>query len=171
MTSNKYNPLRDTPEYQAGRHDDDFQNWLRTQETTVETEFIRNDVPELAGHLYTREGLVIAEQQMLLRFPTAHDMFSEENLEIGLCFFYAVGETFRRALDGTWAVLPPNPPDRPDPLAVVEAPMWTAFHDIQHTIGLAFDRRSGQEISWIYDRAVKRHQKWVDAGRPARDDE
>ncbi|WP_040834911.1 hypothetical protein [Nocardia brevicatena] len=170
MTSNKQNPLREPPEYQASRHDEDFQSWLQMQEAAMETEFIRHDVPELDGHLYTREGLVIAEQQILLRYPTEHDMFSEGNLEIGLRFFYAIGETFRRALDGTWVALPPNPPERPEPLAVIDSPMWTAFHDLQHMIGLAFNRRSGKEISWIYDRAVKRHQKWVDAGRPARGD-
>ncbi|MEV0366340.1 hypothetical protein [Nocardia fusca] len=47
--------------------------------------------------------------------------------------------------------------------------MWTAFHDPQHMISLALNRRTEKEISSIYDRAVKRHRKWIDAGRPARD--
>lgn len=170
MTSNEQTPLRENPEEQAVDLDESFQSWLQTQEATMETEFVRHEVPELDGHLYTREGLVLAEQQILLRYPTDHDMFAEENLEIGLSFVYVIGETFRRALDGTWVLLPPNPPERPEPLAVIDSPMWTAFHDLQHMIGLAFDRRSGQEISWIYDRAVKRHRKWVAAGRPARGD-
>ncbi|WP_459545917.1 hypothetical protein [Nocardia sp. X0981] len=171
MTSNEQTPRGQIPEYEASRHDEDFHNWLRMQEKQVESEFVHRDVPELDGHLYTREGLVIAEHQMLLRYPTDHDMFTEENLETALHFVYVIGETFRRALDGTWVLLPPHPPERPDPLAVIDSPIWTAFHDLQHMIGLAFDRRSGKEISWIYDRAVKRHRKWVDAGRPARGDE
>lgn len=35
-------------------------------------------------------------------------------------------------------------------------------------IGLALGRRTGTEITWVFDQAVKAHQKRVDAGRPAR---
>ncbi|WP_063130236.1 hypothetical protein [Nocardia fusca] len=169
MAANKQTPIRQTPEYQAIQHDERFQGWLRMQEAAMDIEFTNYDVPELNGHLYTREGLVIAEHQILQRYPTYRDMFSPDNLKIAMRFVYAIGETFRRAIDGTWVALPPNPPERPAPLSVIDSPMWTAFHDPQHMIGLAFNRRTEKEITFIYDRAVKRHQKWIDAGRPARD--
>ncbi|GGL03203.1 hypothetical protein [Nocardia jinanensis] len=161
--------VRDTLEYQQIQNDENFQTWLRMQQDAIEGEFVDADVPELDGHLWTREGLLIVEHEMLRRFSDFDDMVSEENFEVGVRFIYFIGETFRRALEGIWALLPPNPPDRPDPLCVIDSPMWTAFHDPTHMSGLAFDRRTGKEISWIFDRTVKRHHKWVAAGRRTRD--
>ncbi|MGW5383522.1 hypothetical protein [Nocardia sp. NPDC003963] len=160
--------VRDTPEYRQIQNDEQFRAWLQMQQEAVETEFVENDVPELGGHLWTREGLVTVEHEMLRRYPDFDEMVAEENLEIGVRFIYFVGETFRRALEGIWALLPPNPPDRPEPLCVVDSPMWTAFHDPTNMSELALTRRTGQEISWIFDRTVKRHRKWVAAGRPTR---
>jgi hypothetical protein len=160
--------VRDTPGYQEIQNDELFRAWLHMQQEAMENEFVEVDVPELAGHLWTREGLVIAEHEMLRRHPNFDDMVSEENLEVAVRFIYFVGETFRRALEGIWVLRPANPPERPEPLCVIDSPMWTAFHEPTHMIELAFDRRTGKEISWIFDRTVKRHQKWVAAGRPAR---
>lgn len=160
--------VRDTPEYQQIQNDELFHEWVRMQQEAMENEFVRVDVPELDGHLWTREGLVIAEHEMLRRYSHFDEMAAEENLELGVRFIYFIGETFRRALEGRWALLPPNPPERPDPLCVIDSPMWTSFHEPTHMSELAFDRRTGKEISWIFDRTVKRHQKWIAAGRPAR---
>lgn len=160
--------VRDTLEYQRSQDDEHFQAWIQMQQDATETEFVAVDVPALDGHLWTREGLVIAEHEMLRRFPNFDDMVAEENLEAGVRFIYFVGETFRRALEGIWVLLPPNAPERPDPRCVIDSPMWSAFHDPTHMSELAFDRRTGNEISWIFDRTVKRHRKWVEAGRPAR---
>ncbi|MGW0002495.1 hypothetical protein ACWDT6_01495 [Nocardia grenadensis] len=161
--------VRDTPEDQAVQNDELFRAWLQMQQEAVENEFVEVDVPELAGHLWTREGLVTAEHEMLHRYSDFDDMSTEENHEVAVRFMYFIGETFRRALEGIWVLLPANPPERPDPLCVIDSPMWTSFHDPTHMIGLAFDRRTGKEISWIFERTVKRHQKWVAAGRPVRD--
>ncbi|WP_327151041.1 hypothetical protein [Nocardia sp. NBC_01329] len=161
--------VRDTLEYQQIQNDEHFRAWVDMHQHAIETEFVEIDVPGLDGHLWTREGLVIAEHEMLSRYPNFDDMVSEENLEVGARFVYFVGETFRRALEGIWALLPPSPPERPDPLCVIDSPMWTAFHDPTHMSELALSRRTGKEISWIFDRTVKRHRKWVEAGRPTRD--
>ncbi|MGW1738331.1 hypothetical protein ACWCPQ_05920 [Nocardia sp. NPDC001965] len=160
---------RDAPEFRQIQDDERFGDWLQLQQDAVEGEFAATDVPELHGLLWTREGLRIAEQEMLRRFSDFDDMLSEENFEVGSRFVYLIGETFRRALEGIWVLLPPNPPERPDHVCVIDSPMWTAFHDPAHMSGLAFDRRTGQEISWIFDRTVKRHHKWVEAGRLPRD--
>ncbi|MFI9536905.1 hypothetical protein ACIG56_27100 [Nocardia fusca] len=168
MAAGKQAPIRDTPEYQAIQHDERFQSWLRMQEAAMDIEFTHYDVPELNGHLYTREGLAIAEHQLLQRYTNLRDLLSADNLKIGMRFVYFIGETFRRAVDGTWGALPPNS-ERPTPRSVIDSPMWTAFHDPQHMISLALSRRTAKEITTIYDRAIKRHQKWIDAGRPARD--
>ncbi|WP_063057544.1 hypothetical protein [Nocardia sienata] len=160
--------VRDTLEYQQIQKDESFHAWIQMQQEAMENEFVDVDVPELHGHLWTREGLITVEHEMLRRYSNFDEMVSEKNIEVGVRFVYFVGETFRRALEGIWALLPPNPPDRPDPVCVIDSPMWTAFHDPTHMSKIAFDRRSGKEISWIFDRTVKRHQKWVAAGRPAR---
>jgi hypothetical protein len=138
------------------------------QEAAMDIEFTNYDVPELNGHLYTRQGLVIAEHQLLQRYTNLRDLLSAVNLKIGMRFVYFIGETFRQAIEGTGVALPPNP-DRPTQRSVIDSPMWTAFHDPQHMISLALSRRTEKEITTIYDRAIKRHQKWIDAGRPARD--
>lgn len=160
--------VRDTLEYQQIQKDESFHAWIQMQQEAMENEFVDVDVPELRGHLWTREGLITVEHEMIRRYSNFDEMVSEKNIDVGVRFIYFVGETFRRALEGIWALLPPNPPDRPDPLCVIDSPMWTAFHDPTHMSEIAFDRRSGKEISWIFDRTVKRHQKWVAAGRPPR---
>lgn len=161
-------PIRDTPQYRNIQNDERFQGWLRMQEAAMVIEFTNFDVPELNGHLYTREGLVIAEREILKRYASFRDMFSEHNLKTGMRFVYFVGETFRRSLEGQWVALPPAPPERPRAASVIDAPMSPAFYDPRRIISLVFKRRTEKEIVTIFDRAVKRYQKWIEDGRPER---
>ncbi|MGW3282473.1 hypothetical protein [Nocardia rhamnosiphila] len=94
------------PEYQALQHDERFQSWLRMQEAAMDIEFTNYDVPELNGHPYTRQGLVIAEHQLLQRYTNLRDLLSADNLKIGMRFVYFIGETFRQAIEGTEVALP-----------------------------------------------------------------
>lgn len=160
--------IRNTSEYQRIQHDERFLGWLRMQEAAMEIEFTVFDMPELSAHMYTREGIVLAEREILRRFDRYRTMFSAENYKIGMRFVYFIGETFRRTVEGHWIALPPDPPTRPGPKSVVEAPFHWNFYDPQHMIGLALSRRTGTEISWIFDRAAEDHRDWVAAGRPQR---
>ncbi|TLF96637.1 hypothetical protein FEK35_28215 [Nocardia cyriacigeorgica] len=168
MSSEDPGSIRDTPEYKKIQTDERFLSWLRMQDAAMDIEFTVFDVPELSGHMYTREGLVIAENEILTRYANLREMFSEQNYKTGMRFVYYIGETFRRAIEGKWVALPPDPPQRPGPKSMVEVEFQSSFYDPQHMIGLALGRRTGTEISWIFDRAIKRHAKWVADGRPAR---
>ncbi|MGV9928658.1 hypothetical protein [Nocardia rhamnosiphila] len=56
----------------------------------MDIEFTNYDVPELNGHLYTRQGLVIAEHQLLQRYTNLRDLLSAVNLKIGMRFVYFI---------------------------------------------------------------------------------
>ncbi|MGW4741727.1 hypothetical protein [Nocardia xishanensis] len=163
-----YDPRKDpiVLEYQ---NDEKFQSWLRMQDAAMDIEFSIFDAPEVNGHMYTREGLVIAEQVLLERFPDYRTVFTEENQKLGMRFVYFIGETFRRAVEGNWFALPPDPPRR-GPLPLVDAEFRSPFFNPMRLMSFAFQRRTGKEIVTPYDNAVKKYKKWVDAGRPPRKD-
>ncbi|MCP2290042.1 hypothetical protein [Nocardia amikacinitolerans] len=163
-----YNARKDPKvlEYQS---DEKFQSWLRMQDAAMDIEFSIFDVPEVNGHMYTREGLVVAERALLERFPDYRTAFSGENQKLAMRFVYFIGETFRRATEGKWFALPPDPPKRgPQPL--IDTEFSPILYNPMHLISFAFQRRTGKEIVTPYDYAVKDHQKWVEAGRPPRRD-
>ncbi len=168
MAGKKEDDIRDTPQYQAIQGDERFRSWLLMQDAAMQIEFTVFDVPELSGIEYTREGLEVAEKELLERFNVNSKPFSEENYKLGMRFVYFIGETFRRAVEGAWVALPPDPPHRPGTKSMIDAEFRSGFYDPQHMIGLALGRRTGTEFTWIFDRAVRAHQEWVDAGRPAR---
>lgn len=165
--SNQSEPdIRDTPEFKAIQHDERFQSWLLMQDAAMQIEFTVSEVPELDGHEFTREGLVIAEQEILKRFGNSNP-FSENNYKLGMRFFYFIGETFRRNLEGKWVALPPEPPQT-NATSVVDLPFRSGFQNPRHMMGFIQQRRTGKELTKIYDRAVARHKEWVALGRPAR---
>ncbi|MFI6432891.1 hypothetical protein [Rhodococcus oryzae] len=159
-------PVRDTDEFRTAQESEQFRSWLLTQEAAIELEFAITDIPALKGHLYTREGLVIAEQEALSRYASAQEAFSDDTGRV-MRFVYFVGETLRREVEGTWAALPAEPP-RTGQVPVIDAPYSLTFYSPVQMMRFALNRRTSHEIVTVYDNAVRAHQKWVEDRRPPR---
>ncbi|MBB5918430.1 hypothetical protein BJY24_007342 [Nocardia transvalensis] len=159
--------IRETPEFRQYQDNERFQAWLRMHDAAMEIDTPLFDMTGM-NELYSREGLVRAERELVKKFADSGGAFTTDNYKLGMRFVYYIGETFRRAIEGRWVALPPDPPQSPQPKSVIDVEYRSKFYNPQHMIGLALGRRTGTEITSIFDRAVKAHQKWVDAGRPAR---
>ncbi|WP_405180764.1 hypothetical protein OG225_06060 [Nocardia sp. NBC_01377] len=166
MGSSSTRSVRESPEFRNLQQDSKFRSWLLMQEAAIEIEFTVFEVPSLSGIEFTREGLVAAEQEILVRYADSNP-FSEENYKLGTRFLYFIGETFRRNFEGTWVALPPEEP-KGIPATVVDVEFKSTFFNPGHQIGFVLQRRTGKELTQIYDRALARYTQWVDLGRPAR---
>lgn len=156
-------PIRETPAYREAQHSERFQGWLRYQAAEMELEFVIGDVPELEGHLYTRDGLVIAERAILNLFEDERSAF-RDNITLAMRFVYLIGETLRRVTEGEWVALPQQLPNEESLLPAIDAPYTHSFYDPVDILGIAMVRRSGAELSFTFDHALKAHQKWVGQG-------
>ncbi|WP_139279774.1 hypothetical protein [Rhodococcoides yunnanense] len=130
----------------------------------MDLEFFLVDDPDLAQHKFTREGLVRAESHLLDRHQDKRSAFSDVHLTITMRYVYFIGETFRRATEGRWVALPPDPPQR-GPASAIDAEFTPAFYVPQDYLGVALTRRTGKEITFVYDIAVRKHEEWVASGR------
>ncbi|MGW5572808.1 hypothetical protein ACWEVD_16530 [Nocardia thailandica] len=166
MVKNADVDVRQTPEFKKLQADEGFRSWLLMQEAAMDIEFTVFDVPELSGYEYTREGLVIAEQQIMSRFGTASP-FSEENYKLGNRFVYFIGETFRRNFEGRWVATPPIPPAT-NPKVMIDVEFKSGFYNPRQMVSFAQKRRTGTELTWVFDFAQKNYSKWIELGRPPR---
>ncbi|MFD3591459.1 hypothetical protein ACFWU5_01935 [Nocardia sp. NPDC058640] len=165
---NKIEPdIRDTSMFKTAQNDEGFQSWLLMHDAALQIEFTVFEVPELAGFEFTREGLVIAEQEIMSRFDGSNP-FSEENYKLGMRFYYFIGETFRRSFEGIWVALP-SQADPAKLIPAIDLPFMSGFKIPRHMMGFVRQRRTGTELTWIYDRAAAGYAKWVDLGRPTRE--
>lgn len=163
----KFVPIRDRPEYRQIQNDKNFRSWLAMQDAVMDLEFFLVDDPELNHTKFTREGLVIAEKNLLARYTDEQKAFSEENITVTMRYVYFIGETFRRATEGRWVALPAEPPLW-GPRSAIDAEFTPAFYTPQEFVGIALTRRTGHEITFVYDFAVRDHDRWVASGRPSR---
>lgn len=158
--------VRGAREFAELQRDPKFRSWLLSQEAAMKTGFSVFGVPSLSGIEFTRDGLAVVEREVLVRF-SGSNLFSEENYELIDLFVYFVGETFCRNLEGAWVAIPSDSP-RGSIAVVVDTEFKSTFFNPRHQIGFVLQRRTGREITRIYDRAVSRYAHWVDLGRPAR---
>lgn len=158
-------PLRQSEIFRAAQADEGFRSWLAMQEAVMALEFFVTDVPELKRHRYTREGLVVAERELIARYRDRADAYSDENFAVTSRFSYFIGETIRRATEGTWVALPQV---KGGALPAVETEFDDGYFNVNRLVQLALVRRSGVALSRVFDHAVKNYEKWVDAGRPPR---
>lgn len=167
MAFSKTGPIRGSEEFRDAQSDPRFISWLKMQEAAVELEFIVSDVPELKSHLYTREGIVIAESAALDRFSGWSEAFTGDNLTLAMRFVYFIGETFRRHTEGRWVAVPQAPP-KTGALQAIDVEYKSGFYAPTDMLQMALAQRTGDKIVKVFDYAVEDHQKWVDAGRPTR---
>ncbi|MEU3472657.1 hypothetical protein [Rhodococcus sp. NPDC006774] len=167
MAASKSGPIRESEEYRDAQSDPRFISWLKMQEAAIELEFIVSDVPELKPHLYTREGIIIAERAALERFSGWREAFAGDNLTLAMRFVYFIGETFRRATEGRWVAVPQTAP-KTGAIQAIDAEYKSGFYTPTDMLQMALAQRTGDKIVKVFDYAVEDHQKWVDSGRPSR---
>ena len=167
VAGSKSGPIRESEEFRVAQSDPRFVSWLKMQEAAIELEFIVSDVPELKPHLYTREGIVVAEHVALERFSGWREAFTGDNLTLAMRFVYFIGETFRRATEGRWVAVP-QPPPKTGALQAIDVEYKSGFYAPTDMLQMALAQRTGDKIVKVFDYAVEDHQKWVDAGRPPR---
>lgn len=158
-------PLRQTDVFLKAQDDRGFHSWLAMQNAAMELEFVVSDVPELRGHLYTREGLVIAEPVLVERYQNRAEAYSENNFKVTSRFAYFIGETIRRATEGRWVALPQS---KGGALPGVDVEFRSGFFNVNRLVTLTLIERTGTELTMVFDYAVEDYDKWVEAGRPPR---
>jgi hypothetical protein len=166
-----YVPVRLTKAYREAQADEKFQGWLKMQEAAVDIEFIIEDLPEIRDSMYTEDSLETVEATLIELYPDDRTAYEgDENIHRTMRYVFYIGETFRRAFEGTWAALPADGP-KSKPAAsrpAIDLPFGEGFILPSDLIGLALYHRSGTEITFVFGRMGKLHAKWVDEGRPER---
>jgi hypothetical protein len=162
-----YVPVQLTKAFRDAQTDETFRGWLKMQEAAMDIEFPYHDLPELRGRMFTMESLDVVEVKLLELFANHREAFSDSNIHVTNRYAYYVGETLRRAFEGTWVVLPPN--DERDRLKpAVDYPFREAFTTPTDDVKVAVNRRSGTEFAQNYRIAALDYTDWVNAGRPER---
>jgi len=164
-----YVPEQLTKAFRLAQSDERFQGWLKMQEASMEIEFPIYDVPQLRGQMYTPDSLAIVEAELLQLHPNHREAFTEDAVHLTMRFAYYIGETFRRAFEGTWVAIPSRvDPENGPRTAAVDFPMREAYIDPAQLVVLALNRRTGKEISRVFGYAERDYAEWIESGKPER---
>ncbi|MFA4052603.1 MULTISPECIES: hypothetical protein [Mycobacteroides] len=166
-----YVPTQLTKAFREAQADEKFQGWLKMQEAVMGIEFPIYDLPEVRDSMFTKDSLAIAEAKLIELYDSNRAAYAgEENVHRTMRYVYYVGETFRRAFEGTWVAIPPlgDKPRREGLLPGVDLPFRENFVNPTQLIHLALTRRSGVEITRVYGYAERDYNEWLDAGKPPR---
>ncbi len=162
-------PIQLTKAFREAQSNEQFQGWLKMQEAVMEIEFPYYDLPEVRDQMFTKGSLAVVENKLMELYPNHQVAYGSDNAHTTMRYVYYVGETFRRAFEGTWVVLPSrSDPTQPPTTAVVDFPMREAYIDPASLVKIAVNRRTGDELITVYGFAERDYGEWVDAGRPER---
>lgn len=167
--SNDYVPIQLTQAFRQAQSDETFQSWLKMQEAAMGIEFPIYDCPEVRDQMYSKDSLPIVETKLIDLYENHREAFSPDQVHTTMRYVYYIGETFRRAFDGTWVALPnlANPSESPTKMAI-DYPMREAMNRPADLVKIAVNRRTGQEISKVFGYAERDYAEWVAAGKPER---
>lgn len=175
--SSDYVPVRLTRAYRDAQENEFFLGWLKMQEAVMNIEFPYFDLPEVKDHMFTGDSLRIVENKLLDLYSDPRVAFAgEENLHRTMRYVYYIGETYRRAFEGTWVVLPEVETkgkkragdSEPAMTPAVDLPFNELFTNPMQQISMALSRRTGTEITAIFQFAAEDYAQWVQDGRPER---
>lgn len=168
-TSNDYVPVQLTDAFRQAQSDEKFQGWLKMQEAAMGIEFPIHDCPEIRDQMYTKDSLTVVENKLIELYPNHREAFSSDNVHTTMRYVYYVGETFRRAFEGSWVALPnlAAPSESPTKMAI-DYPMREAMNRPADLVKIAVNRRTGKEISTVFGHAERDYKEWVTAGEPVR---
>jgi hypothetical protein len=166
-----YVPIQLTKAFRDAQSDEKFQGWLKMQDAAMGIEFPINDLPEARDSMLTKDSLALAEAKLTDLYDNNRAAYAgDENVHRTMRFVYYIGETLRRAFEGTWVAIPPqeNASEQGAPLPGIDVPFREGFIQPTQLIGFALTRRSGIEITRVYGHMERAYNKWQEAGRPER---
>ena len=114
--------------------------------------------------MYTEASLAIVEQKLLDLYDNHRSAFSLENVHTTMRYVYYVGETFRRACEGTWVALPVADAYLP----AIDFPMRETMTKPTDLVEGAVNRRDGKHLTKVFGHAVRSYREWTEAGKPER---
>ncbi len=159
-----YVPVQLTKAFREAQADEKFQGWLKMQEAVMGIEFPIYDLPEIRDEMFTKASLPVVENKLMELFPNHREAFSAENAHTTMRYVYYIGETFRRAFDGTWVTVPAGDKFVP----AIDYPMREAMNRPADLAKIAVNRRTGNELTDVFGYAERDYAEWVDAGKPER---
>jgi hypothetical protein len=168
-TANHSVALQLTDAFRRAQSDAQFRRWLTTQRAAMQDRFPVNDCPDVRHGMYGQSSLAIVGARLLQLYPDRRAAFNRETIRTTMRYVYYVGETFRRAFDGTWVALPSlDDVDAPPARVAVDYPMREGLIRPTELVLLALSRRTGEVITGVYRHAERDHAAWMCAGRPER---
>ena len=159
-----YVPTQLTRAFRDAQSNEQFLGWLKMQEAVMEIEFPYYDLPEIREQMYTEASLAIVEQKLLGLYDNHRSAFSLENVHTTMRYVYYVGETFRRACEGTWVALPVADAYLP----AIDFPMRETMTKPTDLVEGTVNRRDGKHLTKVYGHAVRSYREWTEAGKPER---
>lgn len=166
-----YVPIQLSRAFREAQSDTNFQSWLKMQDAAVQIEFPIYDLPEIRDQMFTKDSLATVEAKLLELYTNERAAYSDDDsIHRTMRYVYYVGETFRRAFEGTWVALPTQNTDT-DPHALrpaIDLPFREGMIKPNDLIGMALNRRSGIEITRVYGHMERLYQEWLENGKPER---
>jgi hypothetical protein len=164
-----YVPIQLTKAFREAQSDEKFQGWLKMQDAVMGIEFPIYDLPEVRDSMYTKESLAIVEEKLLSLYDNSRDAFDgEENVHRTMRFAYYIGETYRRAFEGTWVAIPTY--DASGAITGtqpgIQVPFREDFIRPVEQVSFALIRRTGNQIGRVYGHAERDYNQWIEDGRP-----
>lgn len=112
-----YVPVQLTKAFREAQADEKFQGWLKMQEAAMGIEFPIYDLPEVRDSMFTKDSLATVEAKLTELYDSNQAAYDgEENVHRTMRYVYYIGETFRRAFEGTWVAIPPGEDSRREAL-------------------------------------------------------
>lgn len=162
-----YVPIRNTRRYLEAQHDETFGGWLAMQEAAIPLIFVVDEVPAIRSLMFEPESLDVTESALMELYPTkAASRETDAAIDTTMRFVYYFGETFRRALEGTWVALPRE--NGPGLNPAIDLPFREEFIQPRTFISFALGRRTGNQVSRIFGFAKTDYDEWIASGRPER---
>lgn len=166
-----YVPVQLTKAFGEAQADETFRSWLKMQEAVLEIEFLIDELPEIRDSMFTEESLTVVEAKLIELYPDERAAYeTEDDIHRTMRYVYYIGETIRRAFEGTWVAVPPQDPknDAKGLTPAIDVPFRETFIEPALLIRFAVNRRTGEEITPVYGHIERAYNKWQDAGRPER---
>jgi len=167
-----YVPVQLTKAFREAQTNEQFLGWLKMQEASMEIEFPYEELPDVRDIMFTKDSLAVVEQKLMELYPDDPSAYAnEEAVHRTMRYAYYVGETVRRAIEATWVALPP-PSQKGQPGALLPA-IDVLFDEMLVQplllIRFALTRRTGLEITRVYNNILRLYDEWAEKGRPPRE--
>ncbi|UHJ57078.1 hypothetical protein LT337_09760 [Mycolicibacterium fortuitum] len=166
-----YVPIQLTAAFRQAQTDEKFQGWLKMQGAAMEIVFPIEDLPEVADSMFTKNSLATAEAKLTELYDNNSMAYrGEETVHRTMRFVYYIGEVFRRAFEGSWVAIPPEPDEgeQQTPLPGIDLPFTESIIKPTQLVGFALVRRTGTEITRVYGHMERAYNTWIEGGRPER---